>query len=164
MMGTLKYPRIRMYWSKSTGATSIKNAMKRDRFFKLRSRIKVVVDDDVPEHTKQEDKLWKVRPLLDRIRQTCISRPRPSHCCVDEQMIPFTGRVAVRQYVRGKPNPTGLKNFVLASPSGEVLDFEIFQGKDAFPDANTIQLSIGGLAVLRLTQTVPPNTSLFVDR
>ena len=164
MMGTLKYPRIRMYWSKSTGVTSIKNAMKRDRFFKLRSHVKVVVDDDVPEHTKQEDKLWKVRPLLDRIRQTCISRPRPSHCCVDEQMIPFTGRVAVRQFVHGKPNPTGLKNFVLASPSGEVLDFEIFQGGGAFPDANTIQLSIGGLAVLRLTQTVPPNTSLFVDR
>ncbi|XP_028407827.1 piggyBac transposable element-derived protein 3-like [Dendronephthya gigantea] len=79
-------------------------------------------------------------------------------------MIPFTGHVAVRQYVRGKPNPTGLKNFVLASSCGEVLDFEIFQGKDAFPDANTIQLSIGGLAVLRLIQTVPPNTSLFVDR
>lgn len=95
--------------------------MKRDRFFKLWSHIKVVVDDDVPEHTKQEDKLWKVRPLLDRIRQTCISRPRPSHCCVDEQMIPFTGRVAVRQYVRGKPNPTGLKNFVLASPSEKML-------------------------------------------
>ena len=66
--------------------------------------------------------------------------------------------------MRGKPNSTGLKNFVLASPSGEVLDFEIFQGKNAFPDANASQLSIGGLAVLRLTQTVPPNTSLFVDR
>ena len=35
MMRTLKYPRIRMYWSKSTGVTSIKNAMKHDRFFKL---------------------------------------------------------------------------------------------------------------------------------
>ena len=63
MMGTLKYPRIRMYWSKSMGATSINNAMKRDRFFKLWSHIKVVVDDNVPEHTKQEDKLWKVCAL-----------------------------------------------------------------------------------------------------
>ena len=74
MMGTLKYPRIRMYWSKSSGVTSIKNAMKRDGFFKLWSHIKVVIDDDVPEQTKQEDKLWKVCPLLDRIRHhTAVS-------------------------------------------------------------------------------------------
>ena len=165
MMGSLRYPRIRMYWQRSTGVMAIKQAMRRDRFFKLRTHIKVVVDINVPEDAKQQDKLWKVRPLLDKIRETCLKRHRPSNCCVDEQMIPFTGRVAFRQYVRGKPNPTGLKNFVLASPSGEVLDFEIFQGKGSLtPDAKTPKLSVGGLAVLRLIQTVPANTTLFVDR
>lgn len=32
------------------------------------------------------------------------------------------------------------------------------------PDADTSTLSLGGLAVLRLTQTIDPNTSVFVDR
>ncbi|XP_064597892.1 piggyBac transposable element-derived protein 3-like [Liolophura sinensis] len=76
-------------------------------------------------------------------------------------MIPFTGHVSIRQHIRGKPYPTGLKNFVLADPTGEVLDF---QGKNSFPDAATSTLSIGGLAVLRLTQTLPAGCSLFVDR
>ena len=78
-------------------------------------------------------------------------------------MIPFTGRVAFRQYDDGKQNPTGLKNFVLAaSPTGEVLDFEIFQVKVSLtPDARTPKLSVGGLAVLCLIQTVPANASLL---
>jgi hypothetical protein len=79
-------------------------------------------------------------------------------------MIPFIGHVAVRQHICGKPYPTGLKNFVLAAPTGEVLDFEIFQGKHFFPDSETSNLGIGGLAVLHLVQTVPANTLLLVDR
>ena len=87
MMGKLKYPRIRIYRNKSTGVAVIKKAMGHDRYYKLRSHLKVVVCVDVPEDKKQQDKLWKVRPLLDRVKETCVSPTRPSHCCVDEQMI-----------------------------------------------------------------------------
>ena len=50
------------------------------------------------------DKLWKLRPYLNRIREGCIRLSRPK----DEQMIPFTGKSVLRQFVRGKPDPKGL--------------------------------------------------------
>jgi hypothetical protein len=72
MMGSLKYPRICMYWTKSTRVAAIKQAMKRDCFFKLRFHIKVIVDINVTDDEKQRDKLWKVHPLLEKVRQACL--------------------------------------------------------------------------------------------
>ena len=104
---------------------------------------------------RNDDKLWKLRPYFNRIREGCIKLTRPKDVCIDEQMIPFTGKSVLRQFVRGKTNPKGLKNFVLASPGGLVLDFEIFQGKAALPGCaedekrkRGARLGIGGLTVM----------------
>ncbi|XP_037794132.1 piggyBac transposable element-derived protein 3-like [Penaeus monodon] len=82
-------------------------------------------------------------------------------------------RTHLKQFTPRKPNPHGLKIFVLASSDGQVLDFEFFQGKEDLllnvqrtglhlPEWGT--LKIGEAAVLRFVKSVSRGTSFFFDR
>lgn len=71
----------------------------------------------------------------------------------------------MKQLVRGKPNPTGLKNFILANKNGLVLDFCVYQGKgSSFIIESQYTLTVGESAVIHLSQTKPPGTCLYFDR
>ncbi|XP_067930723.1 piggyBac transposable element-derived protein 3-like [Watersipora subatra] len=166
IMGCINMKRLRMYWSKKTRVPIIANSMSRTRFFKIRNNLKVVDNFSVNEHEKKADRLWKVRPLVEQIRTACTQVARGDKVSIDEQMIFFTGRCPARQYVPRKPSPTGLKNFVLAIPSGMVLDFEIYQGENTFKDYKLDDGSGGqGVgAVLRLTKDVVQGSHVFCDR
>lgn len=60
----------------------ISNTMTRNRFFKLRSSIKVVNDLDVTKETKKTEFLWKVGPFLDRMKQGSLNLPKPGNVCI----------------------------------------------------------------------------------
>ncbi|XP_056885686.1 uncharacterized protein LOC130524010 [Takifugu flavidus] len=166
LMSCLPYPKIRMYWSRSLSVTPITERFTRDRFFRLRQSLKVLIDDDVPEDLRKRDKFWKVRPFLDRILQGCRSQTRPECVSIDEQMIPFTGACPCRQYLPMKPNPVGIKNFVCATTDGIVLDFDLYQGSAALREQveEPEGLGLGSLVMARLCKTLHRGTKVYCDR
>ena len=76
---------------------------------------------------------------------------------MDEQMIPFTGRMPAKQLFKSKPNPVGLKNVVFCGQSGRILDFEIYQGAGTGVPEESKHLGLGGSIVMCLAQTIPSN-------
>ncbi|KAF0299728.1 PiggyBac transposable element-derived protein 3 [Amphibalanus amphitrite] len=163
----IKFPWLRMYWSEKYRLPVVADQMSRNKFFNIRANLKVVDDNRVSEDHKQNDRLWKIRPLLDAIRQRCLQLDRPETVAVDEQMIPFTGTTSLKHYVPNKPNPVGLKNWVLAGDNGLMLDFEIDQGKSKLISMLTDArpgVGLGEAVVLRLSETLPVESKVYFDR
>ncbi|KAK8781011.1 hypothetical protein V5799_017648 [Amblyomma americanum] len=161
LMGVIGYPRIRFFWKKGMAVSAIADTMPRDRFFQIRSNLCCQTEDDVTDKDKKLQRLWKVAPFVEMVRQGCLSLERPNCFCVDEQIIPFSGRCPVKQYVPNKPHPVGLKNFVLAGKDGLIYDFRTYKGKDTFPD---LSLGVSGNSVLALVETVPSCSTLYIHR
>ncbi|KAG5868518.1 hypothetical protein JTB14_038154 [Gonioctena quinquepunctata] len=135
-----------------------------ERFFLLRNNIHVVDNLSRDEEIEKNIKLWRVQPMVDLIRNRyeAIEREAKSTFSIDEQMISFLGRCPVRQYVKNKPGPVGLKNFVLTTSDGIILDFEIYQGPTSPFDIKKFDL--GASVILRLIETLPQESYVFFYR
>lgn len=164
-MSCVCYPRVRMFWQKGLAIPVLTDSMTRDRFFKIRSSLKAVVDIDISDEEKKVDRLWKVRPVINSVRSGCRKQTRSRDISIDEQMIPFTGACSLRQYVPNKPNPIGLKNFVAATPDGLVIDFVVYQGLTTFKAVPAeLKLGIGGTVIAHLANNLPRGTHIYCDR
>nr|XP_015910855.3 piggyBac transposable element-derived protein 3 [Parasteatoda tepidariorum] len=104
--------------------------------------------------------------MLNKVRQRCLKQKRPQIVSIDEQIIPFHGQVSMRQYVRGKPNPVGIKVFVMCTSYGLPLDFIFYEGKgtDVSSPEDTSFMDLGGKIVLKLSDSLFPGSSIYFDR
>ena len=166
LMSCVPFSQTRMFWSDALRIPAISEIMSHDRFFKLWSHLKVFIGDDVPDDNRKTEKYWKVRPFINRILSGCRLQAHPECVSIDEQMIRFTGACPFRQYVPPKPNPVGMKNFVLASVDGIVLDFEIYQGSKTvgLQVQDSDGLGLGELVIKRLSETLTAGTKVYCDR
>jgi len=98
IMGTLKFPRVRMYWEEAY--RTVANNMTRDRFFQLRSNFHIIDNASIP--TNNKDKFIKVRPLYNLIKKQCNSLIKKRNLSIDEQMVPFKGNLSMVNHVHGE--------------------------------------------------------------
>ena len=98
---------------------------------------------------------WKVALIIDAACNACISLPPEENNSIDEQMIPFQGRIPGQQYIKNKPNPVGVKLFVHCGRSGMANNFEFYQGKGAGVSEDHKDLGLGGLIVMRHVENLP---------
>lgn len=165
VMAALNYPWLRMYWETKWRVPIIADNMSRNRFTVLRASIKVVSDEGITEEIRKKDKLWKVRPLIERIQQGCRLQGKEKRLSIGEMVIPFRGSCGIKQYCPGKLNPVGLKAFVLANPNGLILDFHIYQGNTTFPELlEASEFSLGEKAVLSLSNSLVPGHVLYFNQ
>ena len=86
-------PYYRLYWELETRYELITSAMSRDRFESLKRLLHF--NDNTKDKKRDDetgDRLFKIRPLFEMLRQNCLSQKSEEHNSIEEQMIPFKGR------------------------------------------------------------------------
>ncbi|KAJ8881340.1 hypothetical protein PR048_017821 [Dryococelus australis] len=122
-------------------------------------------------HDRSDDKYYKVRPVLDIIKQNCNAVQNECRQAIDEMMMPFKGTWAGNQTqnAKSKPKKWGFKIFVRASVSGFIYDFIVYGGPDTFRkhvfSPAEESFGFGPKVVLGLCKTLsdPCLTSIYFD-
>jgi len=163
LFGVLKHPRVRMYWEKNFRVPLIADNMTRIRLFELRSCFHVIDNKAIPNENR--DKFVKIRPLYNSFIKRCTELPVEQNLSVDEQIVPFKGNLSIKQYIRGKPSPWGIKNVLLCGQSGLVYNLLLYQGSSTQIDENMQKnFGLGGAIVLKLVENLKPNKHFFIFR
>ena len=165
-IGSIPFPNMRLYWSKARRHKLIADAMTLNRFSMLRNNLYLV--DNPQGNERVEDKFWKVRPILNQFSNVLVQElPDPEkRLCIDEQMIPFKGILGLKQYMKGKPNPWGIKVFFLCGESGMPYNFLACQGKTTKLSEKYNHFDFSGSVVMSLTEDrvkAHRNYRLFFD-
>lgn len=166
-MSLLKLPSSRHYWNTSIGQEFVRSTMTCNRWEAIKRFLHFNNNATIrsPGETGF-DKLFKIRPLLSKIREQLLLIPKEEFLAVDEQIIPTKCRHHLKQYNPAKPHKWGFKNFVLSGVSGFSYDFDIFAGaqSDTYPEGAP-NMGVSGNVVTRLAATVPKgqNYKIFFD-
>lgn len=83
------------------------------------------------EECEGDDRLHKLRSLTEKLREQFRIVVTPGEVvCVDESMVPYQGRLIIRQYLPNKAHKYGVKMFKLCCNRGYTWNFKIYEGKE----------------------------------
>lgn len=163
LMGIKKLPYYRDYWSTCPDLHEpfVSKFMTVNRFGWLLTHLHVNDNHFLPDRNSPNyDKLYRIRPLLDTLKQTFETNYRPTeYMAIDESMIKFKGRSYLKQYMPKKPVKRGYKVWMLCASTGYCLKFDIYTGK-----AVTVEKNLGARVVLDFTHNLEnKNYKFFFD-
>ncbi|CAK1602064.1 unnamed protein product [Parnassius mnemosyne] len=166
-MSVVHLPTTRHYWKEGTYIEKVASAMTCNKFEEVKRFLHFFnKNDELESGDPNFDRLQKIRPFLNILRERLLQVPKEEYLAIDEQMIPTKARTSgMRRYNAKKPHKWGYLNYVLSGASGFSYDFEVDTGKHPDPPENCPDLGIPGNIVQRLLNTVPQNLNykIFVD-
>lgn len=128
--------RVRTLWSSDEDLKNemVSAAMRRNRFQQI---LQFLHFEDSRKVNTEGDKMWKLRPITDHLKTKLLTHFHPEqNLSYDESMIAYFGRHGCKQFLKGKPLRFGYKVWSLCTPSGYLINFEIYKGK--IPRSRTI--------------------------
>ncbi|KAK9522077.1 hypothetical protein VZT92_018567 [Zoarces viviparus] len=167
----VKLDNIQDYWKKRSifSVPFPANVMPRDRYRVISWNIHMSdperdAENDRRKGSPDHDRLFRLKPLLDSIKDACKSFYHPrQNLSVDERMVPPNARAAMLQHMKGKPTKWGFKLFALADGSnGYTWDFTVYTGKSQFPSG--VGLAYDSVMSLVKTAYLGSGFHLYVDR
>ena len=154
LMGFNKVPDLYDYWS--TNPTfhyfPVASRIPRKRFLEIQRFLHFTDNETIiPRGEPGYDRLAKVRPVIEAVQKTFLESYRPNkENSIDEAMVKFKGRSALKQYVPKKPTKRGFKVWVRADAiNGYVCDFQVYTGKS---DSSEHETNLGPKVVKSLSQ------------
>ncbi|XP_062375621.1 piggyBac transposable element-derived protein 4-like [Sardina pilchardus] len=144
-MGLLKVASIGDYWKLSDlyNFPFPVSVMSASKFKRIATSIQMSDPKDDAANNKKKgtadyDRLCKIKPMYEQLRQTCKASYHPQqNIAVDERMVKSKARTGLKQYMKNKRSKWGFKLFVLAdSSNGYTWDFTVFEGKNHHQTGN----------------------------
>uniref|UniRef100_A0A8C5R0Q0 PiggyBac transposable element-derived protein domain-containing protein n=1 Tax=Leptobrachium leishanense TaxID=445787 RepID=A0A8C5R0Q0_9ANUR len=136
LMGIIKKPSIRSYWSSSPICSTpiYPQSMSRRRYENI-LHFMHFSDNSLcpPREHPQFDRLYKIRPLITHFAARFAEAYTPGrNICVDESLMKYKGRLGFKQYIPSKRSRYGVKVYKLCdSESGYTQAFRVYEGKDS---------------------------------
>lgn len=130
-MGLVKMPSLEKYWSNDDLYKNciIPRIMPRNRFQLLLRMWHFSDNASCPEG----DRLHKVKPLIEKLVKNFQNVYTPGRqFCIDESIIPFQGRLLIKQYIPQKTHKYGVKLFKLCSDNGYTWNLRIYAGREKY--------------------------------
>ena len=117
-MGFNKVPDLYDYWSTNPifHYFPVASSISRKRFLEIQQFLHFTDNETIiPCGEPGYDRLAKVHPVIEAVQKTFLESYRPNkENSIDEAMVKFKGRSALKQYVPKKPTKRGFKMWVRA--------------------------------------------------
>ena len=132
LMSIVSLPAYYMYWAVDTKYSPIADIMSINRYKKCVNIFIATINRKEAVKKIKKNKLYKIEPVLNVVRETCTKIEPGVNQSIDEQIIPAkTYHSGIRQNNPKKPKKWDFKNFVRAGESGIMYDFFLYSGSSS---------------------------------